>query len=72
MTSSSVKIESVLGMLTIKLGEHNYTKWCFQFKSVLKRYKLFNHFDGSTVCPSKFVVSAETGVTKELTAAFQD
>ncbi|KAB2617403.1 hypothetical protein D8674_013272 [Pyrus ussuriensis x Pyrus communis] len=66
MTSSSAKIESFLGILTIKLGEHNYTKWCFQFKSVLKRYKLFNHFDGSTVCPSKFVVSAKTGETIDL------
>lgn len=67
-----MKIEGLLGMLTIWLGEHNYTKWSFQFKSVLKRYKLFDHFDGSAPYPLKFVVSAETGVTKELTVAFQD
>lgn len=70
--ASSVKIEGLLGMLTIRLGEHNYAKWSFQFKAVLKGYKLFDHFDGSATCPSKFVVSAETGVTKELTVAFQD
>nr|XP_017181350.1 uncharacterized protein LOC108170662 [Malus domestica] len=70
--ASSVKIEGLLGMLTIQLGEHNYAKWSFQFKSVLKGYKLFDHFDGSAPYPSKFVVSAETGVTKELTIAFQD
>ena len=68
----SVKIEGLLGMLTIRLGEHNYTKWSFQFRSVLKGYKLFDHFDGSASCPSKFVVNAESGVTKELTDAFQD
>ncbi|KAB2626772.1 hypothetical protein D8674_020390 [Pyrus ussuriensis x Pyrus communis] len=68
----SVKIEGLLGMLTIRFGEHNYTKWSFQFKSVLKGYKLFDHFDGSAPCPSKFVVSTEIGVTKELTVAFQD
>ncbi|KAB2628557.1 hypothetical protein D8674_033352 [Pyrus ussuriensis x Pyrus communis] len=34
--------------------------------------KLLDHFDGSMVCPSKFVMSAEIGVTKELIAAFQD
>ncbi|KAB2635714.1 hypothetical protein D8674_026248 [Pyrus ussuriensis x Pyrus communis] len=67
-----VKIEGLLAMLTIRLGEHNYTKWSFQFKSVLKGYKLFDHFDGSVPCPSKFVVSVEIGVTKELIVAFQD
>ncbi|CAN6677579.1 unnamed protein product [Malus baccata var. baccata] len=70
--ASSMKIEGLLGMLTIRLGEHNYAKWYFQFKAVLKGYKLFDHFDGFATCPSKFVVSAETGVTKELTVAFQD
>nr|XP_028964280.1 uncharacterized protein LOC114827033 isoform X2 [Malus domestica] len=70
--ASSVKIEGLLGMLTIQLGEHNYAKWSFQFKAMLKGYKLFDHFDGSATCPSKFVVSAETGVTKELTVVFQD
>jgi len=70
--ASFVKIEGLLGMLTIRLGEHNYSKWSFQFQSVLKGYKLFDHFNGSIPCPSKFVVSVETGVTKELTVAFQD
>ena len=39
---------------------------------MLKGYKLFDHFDGLALCPSKFVVSTEIGVTKELIAAFQD
>ncbi|KAB2600513.1 hypothetical protein D8674_043037 [Pyrus ussuriensis x Pyrus communis] len=44
----------------------------FFFSSVLKGYKLFDYFDGTVPCPSKFVVSTESGVTKELTDAFQD
>lgn len=67
MSSSTVNIEGLLGMLTIKLNDHNYTKWAFQFKSVLKGYKIFGHFDGSDVCSSKFMVNTETGVTKEVT-----
>ncbi|KAB2607276.1 hypothetical protein D8674_006993 [Pyrus ussuriensis x Pyrus communis] len=42
------------------------------FHSVLKGYKLFDYFDGSANCPSKFVVSAETEITKEVTVTFQE
>lgn len=59
-------------MLTITLNNSNYTKWSFQFKFVLKGYKLFDHFDGFAVCPPKFVLNTEIGVTKEVTTAFQD
>lgn len=72
MVSSTMKIQGLLGMLTIKLGDHNYTKWAFQFKSALKGYKLFDHFVGSVVCPSRFVLNTETGVNKEITTAFQE
>ncbi|RXH90831.1 hypothetical protein DVH24_006776 [Malus domestica] len=57
MASSSVKIESILGILTIRLNDINNTKWAFQFNSVSKGYKLFDHFDGTSVCPSKFVIN---------------
>ncbi|CAN6725999.1 unnamed protein product [Malus baccata var. baccata] len=72
MCSSTFKIDGVLGMLTIKLNDDNFAKWAFQFQSVLRGYKLFGHFDGTTVCPSKYVVSAETGVTKDITVEFMD
>ena len=72
MGSSTVKIESIMGMLTIRLTDNNYSKWAFQFKSVLRGYKLFDHFDGTSVCPPKFVVSHGTGVTKELSSGYQD
>ena len=71
MTVPCVKIEGLLGMLTIKLNDRNFSKWVFQFQSVLKRYKLFDHFDGSAVCPPKYVIKAESGVTKEVNAAYK-
>ncbi|KAM2157365.1 hypothetical protein ACFX1R_042947 [Malus domestica] len=72
MSSSNFKIDGVLGMLTIKLKDDNFAKWAFQFQLVLRGYKLFGHFDGTIVCPSKYVVSAEAGVTKEITVEFID
>ncbi|KAM1859212.1 hypothetical protein ACFX13_011546 [Malus domestica] len=72
MTNPSVKVENLLGMITIKLKEDNFAKWAFQFKSVLKGYKLFGHFDGTLVCPPKFVIHPERGVTSALTDAYVD
>ncbi|KAM2452729.1 hypothetical protein ACFX1W_010015 [Malus domestica] len=72
MASPLVKVEGLLGMLTIKLSKHNYTKWAFQFKSILKGYKLFDGFDGIVECPAKFVLNAESGVNKEITRAFNE
>lgn len=72
MTSPTVKIESILGMLTIKLNDTNYLKWVFQFKVVLRGYKLFGHFDGSSVRPPKFVVNTESGVTREISSDYQE
>lgn len=69
-SSSSVKIEGLLGMLTIKLTDKNFSKWVFQFKSVIKGYKLFDHFDGTAICPPKFVIHIEHGVTSEITNAY--
>ncbi|KAB2600315.1 hypothetical protein D8674_010586 [Pyrus ussuriensis x Pyrus communis] len=70
MTFSSVKIEGLLGMLTIKLKDRNFSNWVFQFKSVLKGYKLFDHFDGSAVCPPKFIIDLDHGVTNDINGAF--
>ncbi|KAM2874298.1 hypothetical protein COP2_017588 [Malus domestica] len=70
MSSSNFKVDGILGMLTIKLKDDNFAKWAFQFQSVLRGYKLFGHFDGTTVCPSKYVVSIEVGVTKEISEVF--
>ncbi|CAN6695377.1 unnamed protein product [Malus baccata var. baccata] len=57
MASSSFKIESLLGVLTIRLQDDNFAKWSFQFRSVLEGYDLFDFFDGNTVCPPKYVIS---------------
>lgn len=34
--------------------------------------KLFDHFDGTSVCPPKLLINTNTGVTKETTVAYQD
>ncbi|CAN6711360.1 unnamed protein product [Malus baccata var. baccata] len=70
MASNTIRVEGLLDMLTIKLNDKNFSKWVFQFKSVMKGYKMFGHFDGTAVCPSKFVVDSERGVTNMITEAF--
>lgn len=60
MSATTIKVESLLGMLTIKLKDDNFAKWAFQVKSVLKGYKMFGHFDGTDVCPPKFVIHTLT------------
>lgn len=71
MTAPVFKVEGVLGMITIRLREDNFAKWAFQFQSVLRGYKLFGHFDGSTPCPPKFVISSGTGATNEIIVAYR-
>lgn len=36
MAESTVKIEGLLGMLTVKLADDNFVKWSYQFQSVLR------------------------------------
>ncbi|KAB2622356.1 hypothetical protein D8674_024538 [Pyrus ussuriensis x Pyrus communis] len=60
MASTPLKIEGLLGMLTIRLQDINFGKWSFQFRS---------YFDGTNVCPPKYVLTLEHGITKEITDA---
>ncbi|CAN6581473.1 unnamed protein product [Malus baccata var. baccata] len=69
--SDSVKIEGLLGMLTVKLQDDNFVKWSYQFQSVLRGYDLFNHFTGESPCPPRFVIDTEAGVTTEITVAYK-
>ncbi|KAM1181067.1 hypothetical protein ACFX1Q_020946 [Malus domestica] len=64
MASSSLKIKSILGILTIRLNDTNNSKWALQSKAVLRGYKLFDQFDGTSVSPLKFVNNTETGSPK--------
>ncbi|KAM1065653.1 hypothetical protein FF2_020965 [Malus domestica] len=72
MAMNMVKVESLLGMLTIRLQEDNFVKWSFQFRSVLEGNDLFDHFDGTFVCPPKFVFTEDGGITTEVTAAYKE
>ncbi|CAN6677669.1 unnamed protein product [Malus baccata var. baccata] len=72
MAVSSIKVEGLLGMITVKLQDDNFTKWSYQFQSVLRGYDLFEFFTGEYQCPSKYFVSTETGVTKEITTEYKE
>ncbi|KAM0982243.1 hypothetical protein ACFX2A_015487 [Malus domestica] len=69
---NTLKVESLLGMFTIRLQDDNFVKWSFQFRSVLEGYDLFDHFDGTSVCPPKFVFTEANGITTEITAAYKE
>lgn len=70
--STTVKTESLLGMLTIKLSDENFIKWSFQFCFVLRGYDLLDDFTGESICPPKFVLTPEPGVTKEISTRYKD
>lgn len=69
---NAIKMDSLLDMLTIRLQNDNFVKWSFQFRSVLEGYDLFDNFDGSSVCPPKYVFTEATGVTTEITSAYKE
>ncbi|KAI5317587.1 hypothetical protein L3X38_037294 [Prunus dulcis] len=71
-SSPSIKVDGLLGMVTIRLGDDNFLKWSFQIESLLQGYDLFGHFDDSLVPPPKFGILDEIGVTSEVTAAYND
>ncbi|CAL2247761.1 unnamed protein product [Prunus armeniaca] len=71
MTIPVPKIETLLGVLTIKLNEDNFVKWNYQLEYVLQGYDLYGHFDGTSVCPSKYVITESDGVTTELTKDYR-
>lgn len=63
---NTLKVESLLDMLTIRLQDHNFVKWSFQFQLVLEGYDLFDHFDGTFVCPPKFVFPEDNGLNERV------
>ena len=71
-SSSSVKIDGLLSMVTIRLSDNNFLKWSFQLESVLQGYELFGYFDGSIVQPPKYAIVDEEGVTSQVTAGYKE
>lgn len=69
---NAIKMDSLLGMLTMRLQDDNFVKRCFQFRSVLEGYDLFDHFDGSSVYPPKFVFTEDNGISTEVTKAYKE
>ncbi|CAN6686914.1 unnamed protein product [Malus baccata var. baccata] len=59
-------------MLIFKLNDENFIKWSFQFCSMLRGYDLLDHFTGESVCPPKFVLILDLGVTNEISTAYKE
>ncbi|KAM5550035.1 hypothetical protein ABKV19_001135 [Rosa sericea] len=68
---SQSEINSLLSMITVRLGENNFVKWSFQFQSVLEGIDLFGYFDGTFLCPPCFVLTEQGEVTREITSAYK-
>lgn len=58
--------------MKVNLLDDNFIKWSFQFSSVLCEYDLLDHFTGESVCPPKFVLTPELGVTTDISAAYKE
>ncbi|CAN6581481.1 unnamed protein product [Malus baccata var. baccata] len=71
MAANFVKIEGLLGLITVKLQEDNFVKWSYQFSSVLRGYDLFDFFNGESQCPPKYCITSEGGVTNEISMAYK-
>ncbi|CAL8153026.1 unnamed protein product [Prunus armeniaca] len=71
-SSSLVKIDGLLRMITLCLEDDNFLKWSFQLESILQGYDIFGHFDGTDVAPSCFAIVDEEGVTSAVTAAYKE
>ncbi|XP_048420208.1 uncharacterized protein LOC125468468 [Pyrus x bretschneideri] len=71
MSDKSIRIENLLGMLTVKLQDDNFVKWNYQFQSVLRGYDFLEFFTSEALCPPKFVIDTESGVTKEIIEAYK-
>lgn len=71
MASNIVKIESLLGMITFKLQNVNFVKWNYQFQSALRGYNHFYFFNGESQSPPKYYISPDSGITREITAAYK-
>ena len=53
------QIPNISPFISIKLDGTNYLQWTSQFLPILRSYDLLSIVDGSEVCPSKHLVTAE-------------
>ncbi|XP_004310263.1 PREDICTED: uncharacterized protein LOC101298676 [Fragaria vesca subsp. vesca] len=66
------EVNSILSMITVRLTESNFVKWSFQFQSMLEGGDLFGYYDGTNVCPPRYVLTEDGEVTAEVTEAFKE
>ena len=55
-------LSNISTYVTVKLDHSNFLTWKFQITHILEVYSLLEYVEGSSSCPSKFLVS-EQGIT---------
>lgn len=64
-------VHSLMSVITMRLGERNFIKWSFQFKSTLAGNGLFGFYDGTEVAPPRYVLNTDGEVLNEETEAYK-
>ena len=62
----------LLNMMTRRLDDNNFIIWRYQFQTVLEGQDLFGYIDGSTLSPTKYVITDDEGVTDEVSTAYKE
>lgn len=62
----------LLNMMTRRLDDNNFIIWRYQFQTVLEGQDLFSYIDGSTLSPTKYVITDDEGVTDEVSTAYKE
>lgn len=73
MAFNTVRIESLLGMITVKLQDDNFFQMELPVAICSKGlYDLFEFCNGESQCPPKYYISLDAGITKEITIAYKE
>lgn len=63
--SPAFLISNIGSLISIKLGNHNYLLWKFNFLPVLRANGLVGFVDGTNVYPSEYILDFEGNPTKK-------
>ncbi|PRQ15945.1 putative RNA-directed DNA polymerase [Rosa chinensis] len=66
------QIYMLLSMMTRRLNDNNFITWSYQLQTLLEGHDLFGYIDGNTLCPTKYVITDDEGVTGEITATYKE
>lgn len=69
-SASSFTVPNISTLVSIKLDRHNYLVWRSQFEPLLLSHDLMGCVDGSTPCPTKYVLDKEQKHTSAIAADY--